>query len=85
MNSYSTVRHATGSFSPAHIRPSSPSGRRPGPCSGLGSSIRTPSSARARARSARPSSRAPARPHTSHGSPITVTESPAPVETVTTT
>ncbi len=83
MKPYSIVRQATGSFSPVHSQAKKPA---PGRCgSGLGSSIRTPSSALALARSSLPSCRAPARPVASSGRPTTVTDRPTPTLTVTTT
>lgn len=82
MKSYSTVRQATGSFSRIHSRGRKPV---PRPGIGLGSSTRTPSSFLARARSIRPSSRAPARPAASSGNPITVTVSQKPVNSTVTT
>lgn len=82
ITSYSTVRQPTGSLSPVHSQPKKPPARRTG--SGLGSSMRTPSNALARPRSALPSSRAPLRPAAISGSPITVTVSPAPRATIVT-
>ncbi len=73
--SYSTVRHATGSFSAIHTRCTSPPPLRHG--NGLGSSIRTPSSRRARPRSNFPISRAPINASASSGKPTTVMVSPA--------
>ncbi len=52
--------------------------------SGPGSSTRSPSSARARARSTAPSIRQPASPAASTGTPRKVTSSPAPRDTIVT-
>ncbi len=84
MKSYSIVRQPTGSFSASHNcgnKPSLP----PRNGSGLGSSTRTPSSARARARSSLPSRRAPISPAASSGKPITVRVRKAPVNNTVTT
>ncbi len=83
MTSYSTVRQPTGSFSDIHNCAKKP--RPPSRGSGLGSSTRTPSSARARARSSFPNCRAPSRPAASSGSPTTVTVRPMPTDSIVTT
>ncbi len=79
MKQYSTVRQATGSFRVAHRRGNIPP-LRCIPDNVLGSSIRTPSSARVRARSALPSPRAPMRPRASSGRPMTVTDNSTPLK-----
>lgn len=81
--SYSTVRQPTGSFSAIHTRCSSPPPLRHG--NGLGSSIRTPSSRRARPRSNFPISRAPINPSASSGNPTTVTVRPPLMVSIVTT
>lgn len=84
MKSYRIVRQPTGSFSASHScgkKPSLP----PRNGSGLGSSTRTPSNARARERSSLPNCRAPTRPAASSGNPITVSVSKAPVNSTVTT
>ncbi|GAA3298213.1 hypothetical protein GCM10020295_33190 [Streptomyces cinereospinus] len=83
MTSYRVVRQATGSFSAIHSRGKRPPLPRGG--SRLGSSTRTPSSFLARARSSRPSCRAPVRPAASSGKPTTVTVRKAPVDSTVTT
>ncbi len=80
MKSYRTVRQPTGSFSAIHNWAKKPPRPRNG--SGLGSSTRTPSSARALPRSSLPSCRAPISPAASSGNPITVTVSMAPVNSI---
>ncbi len=80
--SYSTVRHPTGSFSASHSRGRKPPARRNG--TGLGSSTRTPSIDRARARSSLPSCRDPSSPAASSGRPITVNVIPKPTSTTVT-
>jgi len=82
ISSYRTVRQPTGSLTAIHRCGQNPSRPRSG--SLLGSSTRTPSSFLARARSSLPSSREPMSPSASSGNPITVTVSPAPVNSIVT-
>jgi hypothetical protein len=72
----SAVRQPTGSFSRDHSQGRKPAPRLPG--SRLGSSIRSRSSQRARARSQAPRRRQPTRPRASSGSPTTVIDVSTP-------